>query len=44
MVSLACSRKTLPGSFAAKSQAEEYTFFCSYPGHSALMKGSLSVK
>ncbi|MCP4237751.1 MAG: azurin, partial [Aestuariibacter sp.] len=26
------------------SSAEDYTFFCSFPGHFAIMKGSFIVK
>lgn len=35
------SSATLPGS--ALKVGGDYTFFCSFPGHSALMKGKLTV-
>lgn len=36
------SSTTLPGS--ALTAGGDYTFFCSFPGHSGLMKGKLIVK
>ena len=34
---------TVSFSTADLSKSESYTFFCSFPGHYAIMQGSLSV-